>query len=55
MLVLVAFKFHFTPEVICVIYAMGIDRVVIPGGMTSQLQVLDVYSSFQGSFETPVY
>jgi hypothetical protein len=40
MFVLVAFKGHSAPEIISVICAMNTDHVVIPGGMTSQLQVL---------------
>jgi hypothetical protein len=44
MLVLDAFKGHLTPEVKATITGGSIntDLVVIPGGMTSQLQVLDV-------------
>jgi hypothetical protein len=55
MFVLFAFKGHFTPEVKSVIHTMDTDLVVITGWMTSQIQILDVYSSFQGSFETPVF
>jgi hypothetical protein len=56
MLVVFAFKGHFTPEVKSVIHAMdAADLVVITWRMTSQLQILDVYSSFQGSIETPVF
>jgi hypothetical protein len=40
--VLDAFKGHLTPEVKSAIHAMNTDLVVIPEGMTSQLQVLDV-------------
>jgi hypothetical protein len=44
MLVLDAFKGHLTPEAKATITgsSMNTDVVVIPGGMTSQLQVLDV-------------
>jgi hypothetical protein len=42
MLVPDAFKGHLTPEVKSAIHAMNTDLVVIPGGMTSQPQVLDV-------------
>lgn len=42
MLVLDAFKGHLTPEVKSTIQDMNTDLVVIPGGMTSKLQVLDV-------------
>lgn len=42
MLVLDAFKGHLTPEVKKKITALKTDLVVIPGGMTSKLQVLDV-------------
>jgi hypothetical protein len=44
MLVLDAFKGHLTPEVKATITGGSIntDLVVIPGGVTSQLQVLDV-------------
>jgi hypothetical protein len=42
MLVLNALKGHLTTEVKFVIHAMNTDLEVIPGGMTSQLQVLDV-------------
>jgi hypothetical protein len=42
MLVLDAFKGHLTPELRSVIHAMNTDLVVIPGGITSQLQVLEV-------------
>jgi hypothetical protein len=42
MLVLDAFKGHLPPEVKSMIHAMNTDLVVVPGGMTSQLQVLDV-------------
>jgi hypothetical protein len=41
LLVLGAFKGNITPEVKSVIYAVKTD-LVIPGGMTFQLQVLDV-------------
>jgi hypothetical protein len=40
--VLDAFKGHLTLEVTSAIHAMNSDLVVIPGGLTSQLQVLDV-------------
>jgi hypothetical protein len=55
MLVLFAFKGHFTSEVKSVIHAMDADLVVITGWMTSQLQILDVYSAFQGLLETPIF
>lgn len=42
MLVLDAFKGHLTPQVKKEINNSNTDLVVIPGGMTSQLQVLDV-------------
>jgi hypothetical protein len=44
MLVLDAFKGHLTPEISATITgsSMNIYLVVIPGGMSSQLQVLDV-------------
>lgn len=42
MLVLDAFKGHLTPQVKEEINNAKTDLVVIPGGMTSQLQVLDV-------------
>ena len=44
MLVLGAFKGHVTPEIEVTITgsSMNTDLVVIPGGMTSQLQVLNV-------------
>jgi hypothetical protein len=42
MLVLNAFKGHLTPEVKFANHAMNTDLMVIPGGMTTQLQVLDV-------------
>jgi hypothetical protein len=54
MLVLFAFKGHFTSEVKSVIHAMDAD-LVITGWMTSQLQILDVYSAFQGLLETPIF
>jgi hypothetical protein len=41
-LVLDAFKGHLIPEVRSAIHALNTDLVVIPGGMTSQFQVLDV-------------
>jgi hypothetical protein len=40
MLVLDAFKGYLTPEVKSAIHAVNTDLMVIPGGMTSQLQVL---------------
>ena len=42
MLVLDAFKGHLTTKVKTKIASLKSDLVVIPGGMTSQLQVLDV-------------
>lgn len=42
MLVLDAFKGHLTPEVKNKLAPQNTDLVVIPGGMTSKLQVLDV-------------
>jgi hypothetical protein len=42
MLVLDAFKGYLSPEVKSAIHAMNTDLVVTPGGMTSQLHVLDV-------------
>lgn len=42
MLVLDAFKGHLTPEVKNKLALQNTDLVVIPGGMTSKLQVLDV-------------
>jgi hypothetical protein len=42
MLVLDAFKDHFTPEVKSAIHAINSDLVVIPGGMTYQLLFQDV-------------
>jgi hypothetical protein len=41
MLVLDAFKRHLTPEIKATGSSMNVDLVVIPGGMTSELQVLD--------------
>jgi hypothetical protein len=42
-LVLDAFKGHLTEKVITVASTLlNMDVVIIPGGMTSQLQVLDV-------------
>jgi hypothetical protein len=47
MLVLDAFKGHLTPEIKATITAstMHTDVVVIPGGMTTQLQVPDIVIS----------
>ena len=42
MLVLDAFRRHLTESVKSQVRAMNADLVIIPGGMTSQLQVLDV-------------
>jgi len=42
MLVLDAFKRHLTQEVKGEMRKVNTDLIVIPGGMTSQLQVLDV-------------
>jgi hypothetical protein len=42
MLVLDEFKGQLMPDVKSVFHAMNTDLVVIPGGMTSQLHVLDV-------------
>lgn len=42
MLVLDAFRGHLTPDIKGTIRDMNTDLVIIPGGMTSQLQVLDV-------------
>lgn len=42
MLALDAFRGHLTPQVKKEVEAMNTDLVIIPGGMTSQLQVLDV-------------
>jgi hypothetical protein len=52
MLVPDAFKGHLTPEVKFAIHAMNTDLLVIPGGMTSQLQVLDV--AVNKSFKDPL-
>jgi hypothetical protein len=56
MLVLDAFKGHLTSEVKSAIHAMNTDLMVIPGGMTSQLQFLDAAENkpFQGPFGTTV-
>jgi hypothetical protein len=42
MLALDALKGHFTPEVKSGIHAMNTHVIIIPGRMTSQLQVVDV-------------
>lgn len=54
MLTLDAFCGHITPKVkSLVIQHLNIDFVIIPGGMTSQLQVLDVTvnKAFKGNLQ----